>query len=119
MRFGVGERFVLGWSGLRGAVPVVLATFPVIADVPGSKQFFDIVFFAVVVSTVLQGTTIEPLARRLGAISSRPDPPPPRLRPRVYGLAPIFTVRTWRPSDGDPAALAARVVDAFVARTAG
>lgn len=103
MRFSHRQRLVLGWSGLRGAVPVVLATFPVIADVPGSKQFFDIVFFAVLVSTVLQGTTIEPLARRLGAISSRPDPPPPRLRPRVHGLAPIFTVRPWRPHDGDPA----------------
>jgi cell volume regulation protein A len=104
MRFAPGQRFVLGWAGLRGAVPVVLATFPVIAGVPGSKQFFDIVFFAVVVSTLLQGTTIEPLARRLGAISSRPDPPPRRLRPQVHGFAPVFTVRPWKPgADGDPA----------------
>jgi potassium/hydrogen antiporter len=48
-------------------VPVVLATFPVLEHVPDSLEFFNIVFFAVVVSTLLQGTTFEPIARRLGA----------------------------------------------------
>jgi potassium/hydrogen antiporter len=66
-RFDVADRIVLGWAGLRGAVPVVLATFPVIERIPHSVEFFDIVFFAVLVSTVLQGSTFEPLARRLGA----------------------------------------------------
>jgi cell volume regulation protein A len=65
--FGVADRAVLGWAGLRGAVPVVLATFPVIAGVPHSREFFDIVFFAVLFSTVLQGATFEAVARRLGA----------------------------------------------------
>ncbi|WP_354702389.1 K(+)/H(+) antiporter NhaP2 [Paraconexibacter sp. AEG42_29] len=60
-----GERFLIGWAGLRGAVPVVLATFPVIDGVPNSLEFFNIVFFAVVLSTILQGTTVEALARRL------------------------------------------------------
>jgi cell volume regulation protein A len=59
------ERLLLGWAGLRGAVPVVLATFPVIRGVPGSLEFFNIVFFAVLVSTLIQGTTVQPLARRL------------------------------------------------------
>src|SRR5215212_8448077 len=68
--FGAADRAVLGWAGLRGAVPVVLATFPVIAGVPHSTEFFDIVFFAVLLSTVLQGATIEALARRLGATTS-------------------------------------------------
>ncbi len=68
--FSLADRIVLGWAGLRGAVPVVLATFPVIAGVPHSVEFFDIVFFAVLVSTVLQGTTFEPLARRLGVTRS-------------------------------------------------
>ena len=50
------ERLVLGWAGLRGAVPVVLATFPVIEGVePDARTFFNIVFFAVVISTLLQG----------------------------------------------------------------
>jgi len=68
--FSVAERAVLGWAGLRGAVPVVLATFPVIAGVPHSTEFFNIVFFAVLVSTVLQGATIEPVARWLGATTT-------------------------------------------------
>ena len=71
------ERVLLGWAGLRGAVPVVLATFPVLADVPRSQELFNIVFFAVVVSTLLQGTTFEPLARRLGLTTSEPALPRP------------------------------------------
>jgi cell volume regulation protein A len=70
MGFSVAERVVLGWAGLRGAVPVVLATFPVIDGVEGSREFFNIVFFAVLVSTVLQGTTFEALAHRLKVTTS-------------------------------------------------
>jgi potassium/hydrogen antiporter len=77
-RFTAAERVVLGWAGLRGAVPVVLATFPVIDQVPEeSLEFFNIVFFAVVVSTLLQGTTFEPLAARLGVTTSEPALPAP------------------------------------------
>ena len=76
-RFSSRERLVLGWAGLRGAVPVVLATFPVIEDVPGSGEFFNIVFFLVVISTLLQGTTFEPLAKRLGLTTSQPALPSP------------------------------------------
>ena len=61
---------MLGWAGLRGAVPVVLATFPVIDGVPHSHEFFNIIFFAVLVSTIVQGTTFEPLARRLGVTTT-------------------------------------------------
>ena len=76
-RYSVTERLMVGWAGLRGAVPVVLATFPVLDNVPGSLEFFNIVFFAVVVSTVLQGTTFEPLAKRLGVTTTEPALPPP------------------------------------------
>ncbi len=76
-RFTLAERVVLSWAGLRGAVPVVLATFPVIAHVPQSLQFFNIVFFAVAVSTLLQGVTFEPLARALGLTTSQPALPRP------------------------------------------
>ena len=75
--FSTADRVVLGWAGLRGAVPVVLATFPVIDQVPGSGDFFNIVFFAVVFSTLVQGTTFEPLARRLGVTTSEPALPRP------------------------------------------
>lgn len=73
-RMELPERVLLSWAGLRGAVPVVLATFAVIAAVPHSSEFFDIVFFSVLVSTVLQGTTFEPLARRLGVASDERPP---------------------------------------------
>jgi potassium/hydrogen antiporter len=67
--FRRSERILLGWAGLRGAVPVVLAAFPVIEGVPGSHDFFNIVFFAVLVSSLVQGTTVGPLARRLGLVA--------------------------------------------------
>src|SRR5919108_119238 len=76
-RFSAADRITLGWAGLRGAVPVVLAIFPVIDDIPDSPDFFNIVFFAVVISTLLQGTTFEPLARRLGVTTSEPALPRP------------------------------------------
>ena len=76
-RYTTGERIVLGWAGLRGAVPVVLATFPVIEGIEHSLEFFNIVFFAVVISTLLQGGTVEWLARRLGVTTSEPALPRP------------------------------------------
>jgi cell volume regulation protein A len=66
------ERVVLSWAGLRGAVPIVLATFPVIDKVPDSVEFFNIVFFAVLFSTLVQGSTFEGLARRLGMTTNEP-----------------------------------------------
>lgn len=81
-RFTVGERAVLGWAGLRGAVPVVLATFPVLEGVPGAQEMFAIVFFAVLLSTVVQGTTFEALARRLKVMEGEgPAPAPSRRSP--------------------------------------
>jgi cell volume regulation protein A len=71
------ERVILGWAGLRGAVPVVLATFPVIAGVPTSTEFFNIAFFAVLLSTLVQGSTFEPLARGLRLTTSEPALPRP------------------------------------------
>jgi cell volume regulation protein A len=76
-RFSPPERILLAWAGLRGAVPVVLATFAVTRGVPGSVAFFNIVFFTVLVSTLVQGTTFEPLARRLGLTSHEPALPRP------------------------------------------
>ncbi len=71
------DRVLLGWAGLRGAVPVVLATFPVIEGVEHSLEFFNIVFFAVLLSTLLQGATFEPLAERLGLTTAEPALPRP------------------------------------------
>jgi cell volume regulation protein A len=75
------ERVVLGWAGLRGAVPVVLATFAVIERAPHSLRYFNIVFFAVLLSTVLQGSTFEPLARILGVTTNEAALPAPLADP--------------------------------------
>jgi cell volume regulation protein A len=75
--FSFQERLVLGWAGLRGAVPVVLATFPVIDGVAGAVDFFNIVFFAVAVSTVLQAATFEPFAKWLGVTTNHRAIPAP------------------------------------------
>ena len=71
-RFSVRESLLVGWAGLRGAVPIVLATFPVIDHVPRADAFFDIVFFVVLTSTLIQGVTFEPLARRLRLTTDEP-----------------------------------------------
>jgi cell volume regulation protein A len=71
-----GELLFVAWVGLRGAVPIMLATFPVFAGVAGAMHVFDVVFFVVVVSAVVQGTSIRWLARRLGL--QVPGPPAPR-----------------------------------------
>jgi potassium/hydrogen antiporter len=76
-KFTLAERIVLGWAGLRGAVPIVLALFPVNAEITGSVDFLNEVFFAVLLSTLLQGSTFEPLARRLGLTTEVPALPSP------------------------------------------
>ncbi|WP_042408665.1 potassium/proton antiporter [Streptacidiphilus carbonis] len=59
------EQVLLSWAGLRGAVPIVLATIPVVGRVPGAGQLFNTVFLLVVVFTLVQGPTLPWLARRL------------------------------------------------------
>ena len=75
--FRFRERVMLSWAGLRGAVPIWLATLPVIAGIDGSNQLFNAVFYVVVISTLLQGFTFEPLARRLGLTTGEAALPRP------------------------------------------
>lgn len=70
-RFSAAELTLVGWAGLRGAVPIVLATFPLTAGYDDGQVIFDVVFFAVLCSAALQGFTVEPLARRLGLRDDR------------------------------------------------
>jgi cell volume regulation protein A len=60
------EKTMTGWVGLRGAVPIVLATFPLLAGVPHAGLIFDMVFFVVLTSVLLQGPTIPLVASMLG-----------------------------------------------------
>jgi cell volume regulation protein A len=71
-RFPWRETAFVGWTGLRGAVPIILAIFPVLAGVEGAKPLFDLVFFVVVVSALVPGGTVGWAARRLGLVEDRP-----------------------------------------------
>ena len=61
----IREKLMISWVGLRGAAPIVLATFPLTANVPHATEIFNIVFFVVIISVLLQGTTIPYAAKVL------------------------------------------------------
>lgn len=70
--FGWQERTLVSWAGLRGAVPIVLATFPFTADFEDAAVVFNIVFFVVLVSLLVQGVGLQPLVDRLSLPSTEP-----------------------------------------------
>lgn len=67
------SKLFISWVGLRGAVPIIFATYPVVAGVEGASAIFNIVFFVTIVSLLLQGTTVIAAARRLGLVSDDDD----------------------------------------------
>ncbi|MBK8022385.1 MAG: potassium/proton antiporter [Chloroflexi bacterium] len=73
--FSIRERLYISWVGLRGAAPIILATFPLLAGVATPVPMFNLVFFVVLASTLLQGTTLVPLARRMGLYDDTPERP--------------------------------------------
>jgi cell volume regulation protein A len=75
-RYPLREVTFIGWMGLRGAVPIILATVPVLANAPGAERIFDLVFFVVATSVVLHGISGAPLARLLELESAEPPSPP-------------------------------------------
>jgi cell volume regulation protein A len=77
-RFPWRDQIFIGWVGLRGAVPIILASFPLLAGLENAMVYFNVAFIAVLMSLVLQGWTIAPLARLLRLEV------PPKARPLQY-----------------------------------
>jgi len=75
LRFPWNDILYVGWVGLRGAVPIILAMFPILAGAPGAQRIFNIVFFIVVMNAILPGTTVPAVTRWLKLESAEPPPP--------------------------------------------
>ncbi|MEX0820221.1 MAG: potassium/proton antiporter [Pirellulaceae bacterium] len=75
-RYSIRERLFLSWVGLKGAVPITLATFPLLAEVPAAALMFDVVFFVVLVSAIVQGWSLPWVARRLDLVIPPKREPP-------------------------------------------
>jgi potassium/hydrogen antiporter len=71
IKMTIQEKLFVSWVGLRGAVPIVLATFPLLAGVPQASSLFDLVFFVVLVSVLIQGVSVPFVAKLLGVIEPR------------------------------------------------
>jgi cell volume regulation protein A len=113
--FTARERFLLGWAGLRGAVPIVLATFVLSADdVGNAEEIFNAVFFVVVVSALFQGTTLEWVAARLGVVDPRPTVRAPPLEVDALGSLELVDFDVA----GDHAIAGAAVREVGLPRTA-
>lgn len=86
-RIGVKDKLFLSWVGLRGAVPIIFAIYPLTADVPFARFIFNVVFFITVLSVLLQGTLLTPVAKLLGLIApSKPKQKKMRdFDPDTYG----------------------------------
>jgi cell volume regulation protein A len=74
--FSMRELTFISWVGLKGAVPITLATFPLMFNIAGAPEIFDIVFFVVVVSALVQGWSMPPVARWLGVDEPLAPTPP-------------------------------------------
>ncbi len=75
-RYSMRELLMVSWVGLKGSVPIILATYPLMAGLPGGRLLFDVTFFVVLVSATFQGWSLAPVARWLGLqLPPRPEPP--------------------------------------------
>jgi len=86
MRLPWKHKAFMSWAGLRGAVPIILATYPLTAGIPAGQEVFNLVFFAVILSVAIQGSTLGPLAKALGL--STPSRPTPLFNLELQTMAP-------------------------------
>lgn len=71
-RFNFRASLLISWVGLRGSVPIILAIFPLIYDLPSAELIFNVVFFIVIISALLQGGSLPFAARKLGLVLNTP-----------------------------------------------
>jgi potassium/hydrogen antiporter len=83
----VREVAYIGWVGLRGAVPIILATIPVLAGAPAALRIFDVVFFIVVINALVPGATVGWVTKRLG-LGAREAPSPPAVL-EIESMTPL------------------------------
>ncbi|MBM3629248.1 MAG: potassium/proton antiporter, partial [Alphaproteobacteria bacterium] len=101
-RFGWRERSFIAWVGLRGAVPIFLASIPVMAGVPEGMTIFNVAFVVVIASLLLQGWTVAPAARFLG-IELPPSPEAPERHGIDLPLSADREAASWSVAPGSPA----------------
>jgi cell volume regulation protein A len=65
-KVGFKDKIFISWVGIKGAVPIIFATYPIVAGIEGSEIIFNIIFFITIISALVQGSTIEILAKYLG-----------------------------------------------------
>lgn len=70
--FTRSDKLFISWAGLKGAVPIILATYPLIANIPDARYLFNLIFFLVIISVLFQGRTLTPFARFLKLSHDKP-----------------------------------------------
>ena len=85
--FDAREITLVSWVGLRGSVPIILAIYPLLFGLPGAPLIFNVVFFVVLISATVQGSTLPLFARRLGL--SEPPPPAPAATLQITSIRDV------------------------------
>lgn len=97
------EQVFISWVGLRGAVPIILALYPWLTGVPNQELYFDIAFMVVMVSLIVQGWSLAPMARWLGLEVPAPAEPDQRMPLDRLGSKDPMEVWAYQISERSPA----------------
>jgi cell volume regulation protein A len=108
-RYPRREVAYISWVGLRGAVPIILSSFPVLVGVPGAHDEFHVVFFVVVIGALIQGPTVRWLTGRLGLEEDKPPPPAAALE--IASIRPLGETIACYFVDGAAAVCGAAIED--------
>jgi len=103
------SRLFVSWAGLRGGFPIILGTFPILAGIEGGHLIFNIVFFVVLLSVLVQGSTLRPFGKALGSIV---ESVPEELQPAEHGDLLELSLGPESPASGK------QVVELGLPRTA-